>query len=177
MPPIKDKYTIHSKAVVCQDVELKGDITIGAGTVVHPKASIFAIAGPIFIGANNIIEEGAVIVNRRREPMRIGDDNLIEIGARVECPALGDGNTVCTKARIHHTARIGSFCVVGIRCLLAPLEDEVIDDYTVFWGPKTQRRTWSGRGKVQEADLRRKHGEYLGEMLPKFNRQRRGDAS
>ena len=27
----KDKFTIHSKAVVCQDVELKGDITIGAG--------------------------------------------------------------------------------------------------------------------------------------------------
>lgn len=27
----RDKYTIHSKAVVCQDVELKGDITIGSG--------------------------------------------------------------------------------------------------------------------------------------------------
>jgi hypothetical protein len=27
----RDKFTIHSKAVVCQDVELKGDITIGAG--------------------------------------------------------------------------------------------------------------------------------------------------
>ena len=28
----RDKYTIHSKAVVCQDVELKGDITIGSGS-------------------------------------------------------------------------------------------------------------------------------------------------
>jgi hypothetical protein len=27
----RDKFTIHSKAVVCQDVEMKGDITIGAG--------------------------------------------------------------------------------------------------------------------------------------------------
>jgi hypothetical protein len=27
----RDKFAIHSKAVVCQDVELKGDITIGAG--------------------------------------------------------------------------------------------------------------------------------------------------
>jgi dynactin 6 len=72
--------------VVCQDVELKGDITIGAGiapleyifcgmclmiyddisagTVVHPKATIFAIAGPIVIGQGCIIEEGAIIVNR-----------------------------------------------------------------------------------------------------------------
>ncbi len=27
----RDKFTIHSKAVVCQDVELRGDITIGSG--------------------------------------------------------------------------------------------------------------------------------------------------
>ena len=27
----RDKFTIHSRAVVCQDVELKGDITIGPG--------------------------------------------------------------------------------------------------------------------------------------------------
>ncbi|RXW20457.1 hypothetical protein EST38_g5391 [Candolleomyces aberdarensis] len=60
----RDKFTIHSKAVVCQDVELKGDITIGAGTIVHPKATIFAIAGPIVIGAGCIIEEATIIVNR-----------------------------------------------------------------------------------------------------------------
>lgn len=35
-----------------------------SGTVVHPKATIFAVAGPIVIGSNCIIEEGAVIVNR-----------------------------------------------------------------------------------------------------------------
>jgi hypothetical protein len=29
----RDKFTIHSKAVVCQDVEMRGDITIGAGRV------------------------------------------------------------------------------------------------------------------------------------------------
>lgn len=30
-PRGRDKFTVHSKAVVCQDVDLKGDITIGAG--------------------------------------------------------------------------------------------------------------------------------------------------
>jgi hypothetical protein len=34
----RDKFTIHSKAVVCQDVELKGDITIGSGH--HPTATV-----------------------------------------------------------------------------------------------------------------------------------------
>jgi hypothetical protein len=52
------------------------------GTIIHPKATIFAVAGPIVIGADNIIEEGAIVVNRRKEVMRIGDDNLFEIGCR-----------------------------------------------------------------------------------------------
>ena len=43
MAPVWDKFVIHSKAIVCQDVELKGDITIGP---------------------SGIIEEGAIIVNR-----------------------------------------------------------------------------------------------------------------
>lgn len=30
----------------------------------HPKATIFAIAGPIVIGSGCIIEEGAIVVNR-----------------------------------------------------------------------------------------------------------------
>lgn len=67
--------------------------------------------------------------------------------------------------------------MVGIRCLVVPPEDETMEDYTVFYGPDAERRTWSGRGKLQEADLRRKHIEYLRETLPKFNRQRKGDAS
>ncbi|KAF7376329.1 Trimeric LpxA-like protein [Mycena sanguinolenta] len=157
MAPIRDKYTIHSKAVVCQDVELKGDITIGSGrSIVHPKATIFAIAGPIVIGSGCIIEEGAIIVNRRKEVMRIGDDNLFEIGCRVESPTVGDFNTISTRARVHHTVRIGSYCVIGAGCLVVPTEDEFLDDYTVIYGPAAERRTWSGRGKVQEADLREK---------------------
>jgi dynactin 6 len=104
----------------------------------------------------------------------------------VECPSIGDGNTISTKARIHHTVRLGSYCVVGAGCLVVPTEDEVVDDYTSIFstsplgadGPAlVQRHAWSGRGQVQEADLRRKHAEYLREMLPKFNRLRRGDTT
>ncbi|KAF9073827.1 trimeric LpxA-like protein [Rhodocollybia butyracea] len=177
MAPIRDKFTIHSKAVVCQDVELKGDITIGSGSIVHPKATIFAVAGPIVIGSGCIIEESAVIVNRRREVMRIGDDNLFEIGCRVEAPSIGFFNTFSTRSRVHHTVRIGSLCVIGANCVLAPAEDDALPDYTIVYGPSAERRTWTGKGKIQEADLRRKHAEYLREMLPKFNRLRRGDGT
>jgi dynactin-6 len=53
----------------------------------------------------------------------------------------------------------------------------MLEDYTVVYGTSAERRKWSGRGRMQEADLRRKHVEYLREMLPKFNRQRRGDGT
>ena len=127
--------------------------------------------------------------------MRIGDDNLFEIGCRaslphspemsascpnmfsgVESPSVGNFNTISTRARVHHTVRISSYCVIGAGCLVVPADDEVLDEYTVVYGPSAERRIWSGRGRVQEADLRRKHGEYLRETLPKFNRLRRGEA-
>ena len=77
--------------------------------------------------------------------------------------------------RVHHTLRISSYCVIGAGVLVVPTEDEMLDEYTTIYGPAAERRIWSGRGKVQEMDLRRKHAEYLREMLPKFNRLRRGD--
>ncbi|KAJ3994013.1 hypothetical protein F5050DRAFT_1777583 [Lentinula boryana] len=109
--------------------------------------------------------------------MRIGDDNLFEIGCRIEAPSIGSFNTFSTRSRVHHTVRISSFCVVGASCVLAPADDETLSDYTVVYGPSAERRTWTGKGKIQEADLRRKHAEYLREMLPKFNRLRRGDGA
>jgi len=175
MAPIKDKFAIHSKAVVCQDVDLKGDITIGSGTVIHPKATIFAITSPIVIGANCIIEEAVIIINRRKETMQIGDNNLFEVGCRVECPSIGDGNTISTRARVHFTMRITSYCVIGVGCLLVPEQDDMLKEFTTVHGPSTDRRLWSGQGHIQEMDLRRKHAEYLREMLPKFNRLRRGE--
>ncbi|EMD35252.1 hypothetical protein CERSUDRAFT_116066 [Gelatoporia subvermispora B] len=178
MPPaMRDKITIHSRAVVPQDAELKGDITIGAGTIVHPKATIFAAAGPIVIGSGCILEEAVILVNRRKEVMRIGDDNLFEVGCRVESPSIGNMNTISARARVHHTVRISSYCFIGAGCLLVPTEDEILEEYTVVYGPSAERRNWSGRGKLQEADLRRKHADYLKEMLPKFNRLRRGDGT
>ena len=46
----KSSVKIAPGAVVCNECELKGDITIGPRTVVHPKARIIAEAGPIIIG-------------------------------------------------------------------------------------------------------------------------------
>ena len=46
--------TIAPGAIVCNESQLVGEISIGTRTVVHPKAQIIAEAGPIIIGENNI---------------------------------------------------------------------------------------------------------------------------
>lgn len=102
---------------------------------------------------------------------------ILWITSGVESPTVGDFNTISTRSRVHHTVRIASYCVIGAGCLLVPTEDQELDDYTVVYGSAAEQRIWSGRGKVQELDLRRKHAEYLREMLPKFNRLRRGDGT
>ncbi|RZF37250.1 hypothetical protein LSTR_LSTR015886, partial [Laodelphax striatellus] len=54
---------IASSAVVCVESKLKGTVSVGSMTVIHPKASVIAEAGPIIIGENNIIEEQVVIMH------------------------------------------------------------------------------------------------------------------
>jgi len=61
---IRNRVTIMPGALVCEVAELRGDITIGSRTVVHPKARIIAEAGPIIIGEGNLIEEQSEIINR-----------------------------------------------------------------------------------------------------------------
>merc|ERR1719500_2730522 len=90
----KAKVTIAAGAVVCNECELKGEVTIGPRTVVHPKARILAEAGPIFIGEGNLIEEQSEIINRAEEGsselssgtvpvMIIGNNNVFEV--RYDC--------------------------------------------------------------------------------------------
>lgn len=57
------RIKIAPGAVVCVESKLKGVINIGSMTVIHPKASIIAEAGPVTIGENNIIEEQAAIIH------------------------------------------------------------------------------------------------------------------
>lgn len=48
----------------------------------HPKCTIVAVAGPIVIGKNNILEENVVIVNRSKPVMTIGDANHFQVASR-----------------------------------------------------------------------------------------------
>ncbi|TPP66949.1 Dynactin subunit 6 [Fasciola gigantica] len=80
----RNQTRITPGAVVCSECELCGEVTIGANTIIHPKARILAEAGPIQIGAFNLIEEQVEIVNRIPESvLKIGDHNVFEGRRRV----------------------------------------------------------------------------------------------
>ncbi|GAA6027377.1 hypothetical protein JCM8097_007809 [Rhodosporidiobolus ruineniae] len=117
---IHDNFKVGTKTVVVEACDLRGDITIGSGTILQPKCTIVAAAGPIIFGQNNIVEENVVIVNRHKEPLIIGDSNLFEVGCRIESPSIGSHNTFGIKSRVSPHVAVGSHCVVGAGCVVLP---------------------------------------------------------
>lgn len=59
----KSKLSIASDAVIVVHATLRGKITVGSSTIIHPKAHIDSGEGEIIFGTHNIIEETAVIEN------------------------------------------------------------------------------------------------------------------
>ncbi|KAI8071636.1 trimeric LpxA-like protein [Gongronella butleri] len=166
----RNRVTAGIGAVVCQEAELKGEVAIGNGTVLHPKCRIIAEGGPIYIGKNNIIEENCILFNKNVSPLVIGDDNVFEVGSYVEGSRVGNGNTIGTRARVLGNTTIGNHCVVGAGC--ATELNETIEDMTVIYGAQPYRRTQSAILPGQ-ASLHTRHLEYLREMLPRFNHLKR----
>ncbi|KAM0752210.1 trimeric LpxA-like protein [Meredithblackwellia eburnea MCA 4105] len=126
---IKDNFKIGSKAIVVADCDLRGEISIGPGTIIHPRSTIVAMAGPIIIGSNCIIEEKCQIVNRSKRPMVIGDNNLFQVFCRVEAVSIGSWNTFGARCRVTHTIAISSYCNIGAGCtvLASPFPPAFVD--------------------------------------------------
>lgn len=128
----RDNLIVGTRVTIAQDADLRGEISVGSGTVIHPKATILALQGPITIGSNCIIEETAVIVNRRSTPIRIGDNNLFEVGCRIEAPSIGSYNVFEMRSKVAQNVKIGSYSVVGAGCIVLPkpIADDQLE--TVF---------------------------------------------
>uniref|UniRef100_A0A8C5K458 Dynactin subunit 6 n=1 Tax=Jaculus jaculus TaxID=51337 RepID=A0A8C5K458_JACJA len=145
-------------AVVCVESEIRGDVTIGPRTVIHPKARIIAEAGPIVIGEGNLIEEQALIINAHPDnitpdteepepkPMIIGTNNVFEVG----CSYVGR-NVILTGG-----------CIIGACCNLNTFE--VIPENTVIYGADCLRRVQTERPQPQTLQL-----DFLMKILPNYH--------
>ncbi|XP_015115365.1 dynactin subunit 6 [Diachasma alloeum] len=165
---------ISAGAVVCDESILKGDITIGPKTVVHPRASIIAEAGPIFIGEGNIIEEMASIINRlppggNPDAVRtqtIGNFNVFETDSICEAERVGDNNVLETKAAVARGVELTNGCVIGPSCSV--LEPEIVPENTIVYGTKCQRREMNDKPYPQMGQL-----EFLIRVLPNYHHLRK----
>ncbi|XP_053886973.1 dynactin subunit 6 isoform X3 [Malaclemys terrapin pileata] len=113
------RVKIAPGAVVCVESEIRGDVTIGPRTVIHPKARIIAEAGPIVIGEGNLIEEQTLIINGYPEnispdmeeveakPMVIGTYNVFEVGCSWELGRRTSRKTnMCTGRNLLSSAAL-----------------------------------------------------------------------
>lgn len=166
---------ISPGAVVCEESILKGDITIGPRTVIHPRANIIAEAGPIIIGEGNIIEEMATIANRLPQGMPepatipvqiVGSYNIFETDCTCEAFKVGDNNILEPKAYVAREIELTNGCVVGAACSL--IEPESIPENTVIYGSECQRREMHDKPYPQISQL-----EYLLKMLPSYHHLRK----
>ncbi|KAL9538919.1 hypothetical protein PS6_011411 [Mucor atramentarius] len=170
----RNRITAGPKSVVCQETELKGEISIGAGTVLHPQCRVIAENGPIYIGKNNIIEENVIIFNKNSTPLVIGDDNEFEVGCYVEGARIGNNNIVESRARIVGSTSVGNYCVIGSAC--STESNETIPDLTIIYGSQSKRRCQS-EPLATQATLHARHLDYLREVLPKYNHLKKLESS
>ncbi|NP_001158677.1 Dynactin subunit 6 [Oncorhynchus mykiss] len=169
---------IAAGAVVCVESEIRGEVTIGARTVVHPKARIIAEAGPIVIGDGNLIEEQALIINSYPEniapdsegvepkTMTIGINNVFEVGCMSQTLKIGDNNVIESKADLGRNMILTSGCIIGTCCQVNTCE--VIPENTVIFGSGCQRRVQTERPQPQTLQL-----DFLMKILPNYHHMKK----
>ena len=140
-PPIS-KLEVAPGATSCQSATYIGEISIGSGTVVHPKAKIIAEAGPIIIGQGNLIEELATIANRATDGTKrtlvIGDNNVFEVGSLCEAVGVGNNNVFEVKSHVGPQVEVTRGCVIGVKCSLTI--PQKLEEKTVVYGNSGNQR-------------------------------------
>jgi len=169
---MSSKYNIKIApgAIVCNECELKGDITIGTKTVIHPKAKIIAESGPIIIGENNLIEEQCEILNIDPSPsnnqnesvMIIGNNNIFEVGSEVNCLKIGDNNIVEAKSYLGRQANLSNGCIIGAGCKINT--EETMEENIVVYGGDCKRRKGLDKPVPQHLQI-----DFLCKVLPNYH--------
>src|SRR4029077_14205993 len=119
-PGIDPSARIAPNAVIC------GDVTVGSDSSVGFGAMITAESGKVTIVKNCVIMDTAVIRGVRNNPVSIADNVLIGprayvVGCTIESEAfIATGATIFNGARIGRNAEIRINAIVHLRTVLAP---------------------------------------------------------
>jgi carbonic anhydrase/acetyltransferase-like protein (isoleucine patch superfamily) len=147
-PRVDPSARVAPTAVLCGDVTVGANCSIGFGTV------LTAESGAIAIGANCVIMDTAVIRGVRGHPVAIGDNVLVGpraylTGCTVEDEAfLATGATVFNGARIGRRAEVRINGVVHLRTVLpadatVPIGWIAVGDPAEILPPDQHERIWA----------------------------------
>ena len=137
----ESKLTLSATAVVSDDAELIGTISIGSSSILHPKCSVLATAAPIVVGERTIVEDRAVLENATTGDdgissavaamvMTIGNGNLFESGCVIRSTYIGHSNWFEPKSETHAGSVIGNNCTIGSGVVIA--RGEKVPDNTII---------------------------------------------
>mmetsp|Transcript_16162 Transcript_16162/g.21238 ORF Transcript_16162/g.21238 Transcript_16162/m.21238 type:complete len:191 (+) Transcript_16162:130-702(+) len=131
---------VAATAVVAADVKFTGPftVTIGEGTVIHPKCEFRSLSGPIIVGNDNIFEERSIIENSQEgtedkpsEDLVIGSNNVFQVDSQFKGNVAGDANVFEAKSLVDVGCRVGTGCVVGHSAKLSE-EKELMDSHVAY---------------------------------------------
>jgi carbonic anhydrase/acetyltransferase-like protein (isoleucine patch superfamily) len=107
-PRINETVRVAPNAVIC------GDVTIGPNSSIGFGAVITAESGPVRIGVNCVVMDTAVIRGVRKNPVAIGDNVLVGPRAYLVGCDIADDVFLATGATVFNGARIGRRSTVRI---------------------------------------------------------------
>lgn len=107
-PTIDPSARIAPTAVIC------GDVTIGADTSVGFGGVLTAETGPITVGKRCVIMENAVLRGTKRHPLAIADNVLVGPHTHLTGCTVSENVFIATQASIFNGASLGPRSVVRI---------------------------------------------------------------
>ncbi|GES61116.1 transferase hexapeptide domain protein [Aspergillus terreus] len=152
-PTPRAPVTAHPTATIADTTIFHGThpISIGAGTVIHPRARIYSYEGPVIIGDDCIISEKATIgaaptptstsasLGSASHPTTDGLPIRLSGGVSVGpsttlLPGAHLHSAVCVEAlaTIHRRVSIGAHSKICAGCVIA--ENTAIREWMVVWG-------------------------------------------
>ena len=152
-PTIDPSARIAPNAVICGDVTIGPDCSVGFGAV------LTAESGPITLGRSCVVMENAVLRGTKRAPLRIGDHVLIGPHATLSGCTVESSSFIATGVAVFNHARIGRESVVRIGAVVhvktvlppqstVPIQWVAVGDPAEILPPDQEEAIWARQGPL-----------------------------
>jgi carbonic anhydrase/acetyltransferase-like protein (isoleucine patch superfamily) len=105
---------VHESAYVAPTAVLCGAVTVGPGARVLFGAVLTAEDGEVWVGANTVVMENALIRGRAGHPAMVGDDVMVGPQAHINGARIENGAFIATGAAVFPGAVVGAGAEVRI---------------------------------------------------------------